>query len=376
MIDFELITDIYFPFYYVINRKESEADIVAKRMEGAFLFTKDREHPYRLDHIEGEGESNNQDIYDLVADLLQYIIKQLEANGSTEPKPDEEWGIEFNGKRFRGHFQPTITGMELNLRYIPEGVPLTSELLMPNAWKELLLNPDLLKGGLIMIVAETGQGKTTVSASVLRERLETFGRMAWALEDPNELMLHGWWKKGFCFQCPITKDYTFSQALVGAMRSYPATTGNMLYIGEVRDSSTASELLMAAVNGHLVMVTIHAGTIQEAMKRLISKASQTMSVDDARGLLASSFRLGVRLQKQWNPSGNGWKKAIYNGEVLYSSGGETKSDNGDVIGSHPVAKIIEEGKFSALVGELSNQKNMIEAARRDKRDVLPKLRMT
>jgi len=139
--------------------------------------------------------------------------------------------------------------------------------------------------GLLVISGATGQGKTTTACSLLREYLLAFGDIAVTIEDPPEMMLEGpHGNFGRCFQLRLEGE-DFGQALHDALRHTP----RYIFMGELRKSYDASQALRAAISGHLVITTIHAGSIEETLNSLLKLTAGTESVDFARELLAEGL---------------------------------------------------------------------------------------
>ena len=203
--------------------------------------------------------------------------------------------VNVDNHRFRVQLIPHINGEMFAFRRIKDSVANLDELNVPPVVKNILLHKNLSKGGLILLVGETGQGKSTTCAAAIKSRVSEYGSFALTLEDPPELPLHGKLGKGYCIQREVPSDQ-FSEALKGALRSYPTTNGNILYVGEIRDSKTAQEVMKAITSGHLVFTTIHGGGIREGVERLVTYLSSSENVGDRknnREILAGAIRLVI-----------------------------------------------------------------------------------
>ncbi len=118
----------------------------------------------------------------------------------------------------------------------------------------------IVKGsGLSLLVGPTGSGKTTTLYSILR-RLVDVGRVVISIEDPVERWIEG------VSQASLNEaaGLTFGVAARAVLRQGPDT----LVIGEIRDSESAQTAVKAALSGHLVLSTIHARCVFEAIERL------------------------------------------------------------------------------------------------------------
>lgn len=147
-------------------------------------------------------------------------------------------------------------------------------------------------GGLIIFCGSTGSGKTSSAAATVEYRLNNHGGFCMTVEDPPEFVMRGFHgESGYCEQIDVT-DTGFEHALSVSLRSFPAKTNSILFFGEIRNKSSAAELLRIAIDGHLVIATVHAKDIESCVQRLITLASSD-GEKEARYLLASSLKLVV-----------------------------------------------------------------------------------
>ena len=116
--------------------------------------------------------------------------------------------------------------------------------------------------GLIIICGPTGAGKSTTAAALLVE-LETNGNNSTkiiSLEDPPEYLIPGITQ----IQIDEKNGNSFSDSLMHIFRQDP----DVLMIGEIRDESSASVAIRAALTGHLVIATLHASSAAGVILRL------------------------------------------------------------------------------------------------------------
>jgi type II secretory ATPase GspE/PulE/Tfp pilus assembly ATPase PilB-like protein len=115
--------------------------------------------------------------------------------------------------------------------------------------------------GLVLIVGPTGSGKTTTLYALLNT-LNTDERKIITLEDPIEYYLNG------IVQIPVQGDQAktgFAEKLRAVLRLDP----DVVMVGEIRDQDTAKTALQAALTGHLVLSTFHAGSAAAALTRML-----------------------------------------------------------------------------------------------------------
>jgi type II secretory ATPase GspE/PulE/Tfp pilus assembly ATPase PilB-like protein len=122
--------------------------------------------------------------------------------------------------------------------------------------------------GLVLVVGPTGSGKTTTLYSMLNS-LSSDERKIITIEDPVEFQFNG------ITQLSVRSsesgdDQRFSERLRATLRLDP----DIIMVGEIRDNDTARTALQAALTGHLVLSTYHAGSAAEALARLMDIIGQ------------------------------------------------------------------------------------------------------
>lgn len=176
-------------------------------------------------------------------------------------------------------------------RTLPKTPPQLTKLGFKSEYTNMLTASDLkTTGGLILVSGLTGSGKSTTAAATVVERLKTMGGYCLTVEDPPEMPLEGFHgQKGYCEQLDASED-GYQEKLASALRCFPAREQSMLLFGEVRDAASAAEMLRIAVDGHLVISTVHAKDIITALQRVIALAKQG-GEPEATALLANSLKL-------------------------------------------------------------------------------------
>jgi len=113
--------------------------------------------------------------------------------------------------------------------------------------------------GLCLICGQTGSGKTTTLNASIKE-LDRFGKSIYTIEDPVEYRIP------YTGQVSVNTavGLTFSAGVRALMRADP----DVIVLGEVRDEDTARNAVKAADTGHLVIATLHTGSILGAVSRL------------------------------------------------------------------------------------------------------------
>ncbi len=131
--------------------------------------------------------------------------------------------------------------------------------------------------GIILISGPTGSGKTTTLYTVL-DILNTPDVNISTIEDPIEYQM----KRVNQTQVNPAIGFSFADGLRSLLRQDP----NVIMVGEIRDSETASLAINAALTGHIVLSTIHTNSATGAIPRLIDMGVEPF-------LLVSTLRVVV-----------------------------------------------------------------------------------
>lgn len=283
-----------------------------------------------------------------VGGLLAYIQKNHPSGTDFNvqmPQPDDTMHV------FRGYRESTVDGTLLSLRRLAGMVPSVDDLIFPPWWRPLMMQESFCnEGGLLILCAPNGNGKSTTLAAIIRSRLEAFGGHCRTVENPVELPLNGPWGKGVCVQKEVdtTQDeQAFARALRRTMaRGFPAAKGNIMMVGEVRDADTAAQVVKGSVTGVLVLATVHGDSPIGAVQRLCAYAGAEMGHEVARDMVASSLRLAAyqSMVPNPNPKATAWKSKVIQGSMLISQGLDS-----------PIAGPIRAGKFEGLNNMLDRQ---------------------
>ena len=156
---------------------------------------------------------------------------------------------------------PTVTGEKIVLRLFQTTVVQgLSELGFPQpasaALEQFLSQP----AGMLLLTGPAGSGKTTTIYACLRELAHAGGRHIITVEDPVEQIIPG------IMQTEVNEavGLDFAKAARHLLRQDP----QVLVIGEIRDEATANIAVRAALTGHLVIATLHAGSCRGVFERL------------------------------------------------------------------------------------------------------------
>lgn len=249
-------------------------------------------------------------------------------------------------------------------RQIPRVVPPLAEMDYPRFWPELFCCRDWKAGGLVVMVSATGQGKSTTLAAIMRRRLELYAGHGRTVEDPIELPMAGSWGAGECHQTeiprlvdgqPVPREKAWQMALAACMRGFPSIPDSkILLVGEIRDPASAVEAIMAAASGHLVLTTVHGGSVIEGIRRIGGFAATALGESMANDFFGGSFLAAIH-QKMRMTDRPGWRSRAYSGTLLVSS---TSGDDG---APSPVASCIRQGQYARLNNEIDQQRSKYDA---------------
>lgn len=115
------------------------------------------------------------------------------------------------------------------------------------------------RNGIVLIVGATGSGKTTTLNATIRE-MKRFEKCIYTAEDPVEYRIP------YVTHVQMNEQVglDFARSIKAFMRGDP----DIIVLGEIRDTVTASKAIQAAETGHLVIATIHAESPAMAIQRL------------------------------------------------------------------------------------------------------------
>jgi len=222
-----------------------------------------------------------------LSERLREFAKEMLARCNAFRKDD--FMLSLDGTFWRGRRDSqAVDGIWYRLRRMPSDPPSLSNLPspLPSQVKAMLMSQKLRNGGLIYICGAPGNGKTTTASGSVVSRLREYGGFAYTIEDPPEMPLNGWHNDGYCTQTWVAGDTgaDWHESFRGVLRSQPAGTSLILYVGEVRDRESAQALIRAASNGFLVIATGFGTDIITGLDSLIKLAGED-SISSLAGLI-------------------------------------------------------------------------------------------
>ncbi|MDY5576372.1 MAG: ATPase, T2SS/T4P/T4SS family [Lachnospiraceae bacterium] len=132
----------------------------------------------------------------------------------------------------------------------------------------ILKNPH----GIILVTGPTGSGKSTTLYTALNE-LNGEDVNIITVEDPVEANVDGVNQ----VQVNVKAGLTFASALRSILRQDP----DIIMIGEIRDTETASIAVQASITGHLVVSTLHTNSTAGTIGRIIDMGIEPYLLGDS-----------------------------------------------------------------------------------------------
>ncbi|EEQ11722.1 Nucleotide binding protein [Yersinia mollaretii ATCC 43969] len=222
---------------------------------------------------------------------------------------DKEFFFRHDGVPYRVARIDTIDGSGYFMRRPKYPVPPLNSLGLPPAMAETLLKLGKTSG-LVLIAGATGSGKSTTMYSLLNQLVTINGDIAVAVEDPPEIPVQGIYGdkgQGLWYQIDAHTAGGFETAMIAAMRYNP----RYIMLGEIRAPKVANEAIRAAVNGHLVLATIHGSSIPGAIMALQQiAAASSGSQELARSILADGLAAVIQQELVPDPEKPGQRKLV------------------------------------------------------------------
>jgi twitching motility protein PilT len=166
----------------------------------------------------------------------------------------------------------------------------------PIALADLGLHPDeqefaRLTSGLVLIIGDTCQGKSTTIASMLDEINKQRSGHIITIEDPVETLIPQ--RRSIITQREVGVDGDVESYYLGALDALRERP-DVIVIGEIRDAQTAQEALALAESGPLVLATLHARStelgLQKMLRLLGNSEAQAQALAHAlRGVLCQAL---------------------------------------------------------------------------------------
>lgn len=132
--------------------------------------------------------------------------------------------------------------------------------------------------GMLLVTGPTASGKTTTAYSLLHELVEE-SRHVVTIEDPVEYEIDGINQ----MQVDLRHGLSFAEGVQTSLRLDP----DCLMVGEIRDAQTAQHAFNAALQGHVVIATMHSRDAVSAITRLRNFHLEDHQISAALGVVVN-----------------------------------------------------------------------------------------
>ncbi|KMO28966.1 type IV pilus twitching motility protein PilT [Methylobacterium aquaticum] len=200
------------------------------------------------------------------------------------------------GHRFRinvtaGYYEGDV-GVQIVCRHIPAEPPTVEQ----NGTEPEIVAESTPAQGAVIIAGETGSGKTTTIAALMRRVLEEptpiHGNVL-SYEAPIEFVFEGVPSAS----CTVMQHEiglhlpSFAAGVRNSLRRKPA----LIMVGELRDMDTVLASVEAAQTGHPIYTTTHANDVAHILRRLTLKFPADLQVQAFHDVLSSTHLLVSQL---------------------------------------------------------------------------------
>lgn len=245
-------------------------DLYVRVDDEAGLYTESRYNPLPAPDYDGFANKPVPEQYAEDINMLRTTLKK--------PVKDD-FAVSHDGIRLRVARYETVskTGAETwaAMRRFPSVLP---------KLENLGFRPDILEAmrsfgkrtGIIIVGGATGAGKSTTVVGMLREYLKNNGGLLYTVEDPVEYLMQGPFSENpdnaFILQREVSEEDEWALATAAALRSAP----KYIFLGEIRTPAAARQALRAANSGHLVICTVHGGSVEQTLSAVIQIAEREL----------------------------------------------------------------------------------------------------
>lgn len=193
-------------------------------------------------------------------ELAELLSEQKNKNNSNGMRKVYDFAYSIpHGERYRGNISQDMSKIVAVFRPIRTNIPSLADLYMPSSLARLVMKPH----GIIIVSGPTDSGKSTTLAAMINHVNLHLAKHIITIEDPIEYVYPP--GKSIISQYEIGDMLlSFQEGLLAALRQAP----DIILVGELRDRQSIETALRAAETGHLVLSTLHASSIPEAVDRL------------------------------------------------------------------------------------------------------------
>lgn len=194
-------------------------------------------------------------------DVYEWLAESFSAEICALIKSAKEYDLSFyhGYQRYRANFSKQKGSQSFSFRIVPQQRQKFADLHLPASLADLVKEPR----GLLLATGPTGQGKSTTLRALLQEINETSALRIVTVEDPIEYIFEDYQSQFEQREVGIDTE-SFAHGIRNAMRQDP----NVIFVGEIRDRDSIFAAMQAAETGHLVLTTLHADSVAQAIARI------------------------------------------------------------------------------------------------------------
>lgn len=242
---------------------------------------------FRVDGKLHEVPAPSKAMFLLIISRLK-ILANMDIALSRTPQ-DGRFTVKMDNKEInvRASTLPTIYGENMVLRLLDtsSGVFSLEQLGMSNENREKIETAVVKPYGMLLSTGPTGSGKSTTVYAMLKKINQPDVNIV-TLEDPVEYRI----EKIRQIQLNRKAGMTFASGLRSIMRQDP----DVIMVGEIRDSETASIAVQSALTGHRVLSTVHTNDAAGAITRFVDMGIEPFLVSSVM-MLSIAQRLVRRV---------------------------------------------------------------------------------
>lgn len=253
--------------------------------QGSDLHIKARSTP----HIRVHGRLQRTAYDPTTPDEVEAIVAELLPVSRSQELVDHgeisiAYGVSGLG-RFRVNVYRQRGTYGISIRWVVPGAPPIAELKLPII--EKLASEE---SGLVLIAGPASSGKSTTAAAMIDHINSTRSVHIVTLEDPIEVLVSD--KSAMISQRELGVD---TRTFAEAMRRINRLDPDVVFISELRDAATITEVLSVAGAGHLVIATLTTNSATETLHAIVEYFPVEQQ-DQIRHSLASVLR-GIVTQR-------------------------------------------------------------------------------
>ena len=255
----------------------------------------------------------------------------MQLAGEEFPKlGEQDFATQLAGHRLRLNVYRQAGHVACALRILSDNIPDLEKLTLPPVVSTF---PTYDKG-IVLVTGETGSGKSTTLAAILKKINQTRPDHIITLEDPIEYVHEE--EMSLIDQREIGVDTaSYADGLRAILREDP----DVILIGEMRDMETTSIALTAAETGHLVFATLHTNSAADSIDRIVN-------------IFPAERQTQVRMQVSTT------LKAVLSQQLLKKRGGGRIAACETMIVNDAIRNMIRDGKTPMIFSAISTTRDI------------------